>query len=233
MKLISPIDQLPSPVILYETGRWLAVYKPAGMVVEQTPYEPSLESLIGQYLKAQEKKPFIGVIHRLDRMTTGIILFAKQRQSLKQFNAIFAERLVQKEYLALVQHFPESGEGRLVHWLKKDPSSFKAIVSADNKPGFLQAALNFQALGKIGQHYLMRIKLDTGRYHQIRAQFSYIGIPLLGDIIYGSEMSLPGNRIALHAFRLSFRDPTTQEPIVLDCPPVIDEVWPDLTALLV
>ena len=227
-KLILPIKEMTVPAVIHETASWLAMYKPPGLVVESNAYEASLEDWVEDHLNKTSKQPIVGVIHRLDRMTSGIILFAKKKWALKTFNLAFSKRLVQKDYLGLLPEHPMVGQGRLTHWLQKISGQFKVEISQHPLPGYQECILDYNVLGDVGNFILVEIRLGTGRYHQIRAQFSQIGQPLVGDIIYGSRLTLPGNRIALHAYRLGFEDPETKQKLTLVCPPIKDEVWPIL-----
>lgn len=231
-KLILPIRDMTSPAVIHETASWLAIYKPPGLVVESNPHEPSLADWVEIHLNKTSRKSFVGVIHRLDRMTSGIILFAKKKWSLKIFNQAFSKRLVQKDYLCLLSESPEIRQGRLTHWLQKINGQFKVEISPRPRAGYQECILDYSVLGEAGNYTVADIRLGTGRYHQIRAQFSQIGFPLVGDIIYGSRLTLPANRIALHAYRLSFEEPETNQKLTLFCPPNKDEVWPELTDYL-
>lgn len=217
---------ISDPIVLHETPNWIAIGKPAGLVIEKSPYEPSLESWVMHYLSLHHKSPFVGVIHRLDRMTTGIILFAKKKQALKKFNSAFAQRQIKKQYLCLLASCPSSKQGQLQHWLKKNQGEFKTSISPQPQPGYQACKLSYEVIG--GEEfggYLVQVTPETGRYHQIRAQFSAMGYPLLGDTIYGSKVVISDQRIALHAHRLEFQDPDTQQSFNLICPLPDDDFW--------
>ena len=199
------------PVLLTEHRSWVAVHKPAGMLVEKHPAFPSVEAWLEQHLlHTGSRKPFVGVVHRLDRPVSGVLLLAKKRSSLKFLNDQFARKRVQKFYRATVSQLPEPREGKLLHFLKKDARLKRAVV-VGSASGAARSELRYRFLQENEFGYELEILPLSGRYHQIRAQLSAAGFPILGDEKYGgSPWNEPG-AIALRAQRLIFTDPETQE----------------------
>lgn len=200
--------EIESWKVIKETPYWVAVHKPAGMIVERNPYEsPTLEEEVMRHLTEKKKNPFLGIAHRLDKVTSGVVLMAKKKSTLKQLNRQFQERSVQKVYWAVVSGVPPVSETMLSHWLIKDQGNKKAIVSDTEVPGAKLAQLRFRVLASNSQESLLEIELLTGRYHQIRAQLAAYGHPIVGDAKYDSSTDDYSRSIALHARKLTFEDP--------------------------
>ena len=200
--------------ILYEDNHLIALNKRAGDLVQgdKTGDKP-LPDLIKAYIKDKYNKPgnvFCGVIHRLDRPTTGIVLFARTSKGLERMNAAFKNRETKKQYWALVEGKIEDGRD-LQHYLKKNSKTNKSTVFKRPEPEAKEALLSFKVLN-IGDRYsLVEIDLHTGRHHQIRAQFSAIGHPVKGDVKYGARRGERDKSICLHSRNLTFEHPTTKE----------------------
>tara|TARA_B100000780_G_scaffold31342_1_gene19836 strand:+ start:5610 stop:6296 length:687 start_codon:yes stop_codon:yes gene_type:complete len=200
--------------ILYEDNHLIALNKRAGDLVQgdKTGDKP-LPDLIKTYIKDKYNKPgnvFCGVIHRLDRPTTGIVLFARTSKGLERMNAAFKNRETKKQYWALVEGKIEDGRD-LQHYLKKNSKTNKSTVFKRPEPEAKEALLSFKVLN-IGDRYsLVEIDLHTGRHHQIRAQFSAIGHPVKGDVKYGARRGERDKSICLHSRNLTFEHPTTKE----------------------
>jgi 23S rRNA pseudouridine1911/1915/1917 synthase len=201
--------------ILYESPWLLAIDKPAGLSVEQSPHHPSVEAWAAAYLAAQTSKPFLGIIHRLDRPVSGVLLLAKKKAALKHLNEQFARREVQKTYLALVENALPAPSGTLVHWLRKDLPHKKALVFNQSVKDAVECRLDYQFKERVGEYSLLEIQLHTGKFHQIRAQLAAIGCPILGDEKYGATTPYPHNTIALHAWQLTFRNPLNQKTLTV------------------
>lgn len=197
--------------ILYESSHLLALHKPAGWTVERSPHHLSVESWALEYVREQVKKPFIGIIHRLDRPVSGVLLLAKKKIALKQLNEQFRLRKVRKTYLALVEQVPPVKGEVIRHWLIKDQKEKKAFVYTKAKKGTAEVRLHYRLLEQRPNGFLLEIHPYTGKYHQIRAQLAAIGCPILGDERYGSRQSFAPNAIALHAYRLAFHYPFLEE----------------------
>lgn len=195
--------------ILYEDNHLFIVNKPAGLLTQPTPDEQdSLETRAKAWIKKAAGKPgnvFLHAIHRLDRPVSGIILFAKTQKALERLNEGSRNKETMKHYLAWVEGVPPQSAGALEHYLRHD--EYKATIHRDGKP----VRLTYRILENKGSKCLVEVNLETGRYHQIRAQFGFIGCPILGDIKYGSRIPFRDKAIALHHDQLSFFHPTTKE----------------------
>ncbi len=198
--------------VLKETTHWLAVNKTAGLISERSPYEsPTVEDLVWEHLLTQKPKPFLGVVHRLDRVTSGVLLFAKKKSALKLLNAQFSERIVQKTYLALVEKKPPQSQADVVHWLEKDQLNKRAIIHFSANAKSSECRLRYRVLEEKAEGVLLEIQPKTGKFHQIRAQLAAIGSPIIGDKKYGSTKVYKEKAVALHAWKLRFQDPVSNE----------------------
>lgn len=187
-----------------------------------------LSEVVKQYIKIKYEKPgnvYLGVAHRLDRPTSGIVVFAKTSKALPRLNKLFAEKLAKKTYWAVVKKLPENAQGNLVHWLKRNPKQNKSYAYPKEIPDSKKAILDYRLLKKLNSHYLLEIDLMTGRHHQIRSQLSFIGCPIKGDLKYGFDRSNKNGSIHLHARSLSFIHPVKKEPLNLQAPLPDDPVW--------
>lgn len=215
--------------ILYEDNHLIAINKRSGDIVQvdETGDEP-LDEKVKKFLAAKYNKPngaFLGVIHRLDRPVSGLILFAKTSKALERMNAIFKNREVRKTYFAVVRHKPIRPEGNLVHWLIKNPN--KNLVTAYNKEveGSQRSELDYKLIGELGGFYLLQVNPLTGRSHQIRVQLSTMDCPIVGDNKYGYPRGSRKGSICLHARKLEFIHPIKKEPIAIFAPLPIDGFW--------
>ena len=215
--------------ILYEDNHLIAVNKRAGDIVQvdDTGDEP-LDEQVKKYIVKKYNKPstaFLGVVHRLDRPVSGVILFAKTSKALERMNAIFKNREVRKTYFAVVKTRPALEEGNLVHWLIKNPK--KNLVSAFNKevPGSQRAELDYKLLGEVSGFFLLQVNPLTGRSHQIRVQLSTMNCPIVGDNKYGYPRGSNKGSICLHARRLEFLHPVQKEKINIFAPLPVDGFW--------
>ena len=210
--------------VLYEDNHLIVVEKPAGMLVQgDKTGDPCLMDEVKKYLKEKYKKPgnvFLGLVHRLDRPVGGVVLFAKTSKGASRLSAQFRERAVEKYYYAVVVGKMEETSGEVISFLKKD--EIKNTVEVFNKemPGTKRAEL-FWEVEKVGtKNSLLKIKLGTGRAHQIRAQLASISHPILGDVKYGASEPLPDKSIALFSASLSFKLATQDETKTIELP------WP-------
>lgn len=194
--------------IVEEMPHWIAVNKPAGLIVERNKFEPiTIEGLVEEYLQRSTRSPFVGVIHRLDKVTSGIVIFAKKMWALKKLNVEFQERRVQKTYWAIITGALPASEGRLDHWLIKDMQEKRAQILTAPQKDAKKASLLYRIVAEHGDFKLVEIELLTGRYHQIRAQFAAVSCPIVGDLKYAEGGDAYAKEIALHARTLAFKDP--------------------------
>ncbi|MCC9137913.1 RluA family pseudouridine synthase [Pontibacter silvestris] len=215
--------------VLYEDNHVLVVNKPAGMLVhgDETGDTP-LAELAKEYIKQKYNKPgnvFMGVVHRLDRPVSGVVLLAKTSKALTRLNELFRSKKTLKTYWAVVQNRPQQEQATLVHWLVKN--SEKNVTKAyakENKSG-LRSELSYQLLNHQGGKYLLKVNPITGRPHQIRVQLSSINCPIMGDLKYGAPLPLPDKSIALHARQLEFEHPTLKTTITVSAPPPRTAAW--------
>jgi 23S rRNA pseudouridine1911/1915/1917 synthase len=208
--------------IIFENGDYLVVNKPAGLISEMNPFEsPTVESLVFDHLAKQKKKPFVGVVHRLDRVTSGVMVFAKKKSILKKLNLLFQEKKVQKTYWAITDNCPVEKSGTLNHFLFKDQKNKKAVIHQIIRKDAKPCSLEYEIIKEAGGKYLWQILPKTGRFHQIRAQLAYIGCPIAGDEKYGSSVASQPLSIGLHARGLSFPNidnPARQVSYIADMP---------------
>lgn len=206
--------------ILHETPWYVVLDKPAGLNVERLPQGfPSVEEWVHQYqLRQGVRKPYTGIVHRLDRPVSGVLIVAKKKQALKMLNEQFRERKVKKEYLALVEGIPEVPEQELIHWLVKDQQQKRAIAYSKTRKGAVRSELHFRTIRNYGPTTLLHVQPVTGKFHQIRVQLSTIGCPIVGDDKYGASTPYQTNGIALHAQRIHFLDPQNARNICVEAP---------------
>lgn len=205
--------------VLYEDNHLIAVSKKAGILVQgdETGDEP-LSELVKDYIRVKYDKPgnvFTGVIHRLDRPVSGLVLLAKTSKALERMNELWREKEVKKTYVAVVGHKPPKSYDELTHWLVKDSSKNKTSAYTSNKKNGQKAELSYTLISAINDDYLLKINPLTGRPHQIRAQLAQIGCAIQGDKKYGSGKFSPDGSIALHSYGLEFIHPVKKEKIQL------------------
>lgn len=213
--------------ILREGSGWVTINKPAGMATERHFQYDTVESLAQQqWSRPNASNPaYVGIVHRLDRVTSGALLLARRKSTLVRLNASFAAGKVDKAYLAFTTAALPEAAGRLRHFLGKNATNKLAVASERPVAGAKEALLDYRLLPREGAGYLYEVRLLTGRFHQIRAQLAAVGAPIFGDAAYGSDRILGDHRIALHAARLSFPDPATEEMITVEAP--LPDYWPD------
>ena len=215
--------------VIYEDNHLLVVNKPAGMLVQgdKTGDTPLVEE--GKiYIKKKYKKPgevFLGVVHRLDRPVSGVLVLARTSKALSRMNELFREDEVKKTYWALVRQRPPETEGSLTHWLAKD--TVRNITKAYNKPakGGKEATLHYKLLAVNNGFSLLEVTPVTGRPHQIRVQLASMGCPIRGDVKYGFDSPNKDGNISLHARRLEFMHPVQKEPLTLYASLPNDGFW--------
>lgn len=207
---------MTGPHIIYEDEVLLVCDKPAGLMVEPDRNNyPNLLQQVKNYLKetTNESQPYVQHLHRIDRPVSGVVLFTKKREYLRDLSEQFAQRTVSKSYCALTRNAPGAGSGMLEHWHRKEKK--KAALVPEGTPYAEQATLEYVAK-PFGNYTLWEIKLHTGKFHQIRAQLASLGCPILGDSLYGSEEMYKPNAIALHASALGIRHPVTKKEMLFE-----------------
>jgi 23S rRNA pseudouridine1911/1915/1917 synthase len=207
------------PEIIYEDNHLIAVYKKSSDLAQgdKTGDSP-METEIKKYLATKYGKPgevFLGVVHRLDRPVSGVMLFARTSKALARMNEMFRENKVKKIYYAIVKERPPEDEATLTHFLKKNEKQNKTYAYDEEVKGSKKASLTYRIKGRSERFYFLEIELHTGRHHQIRAQLSKIGCPIKGDLKYGFSRSNEDGGISLFARRLEFEHPVRKEPIVI------------------
>jgi len=215
--------------ILYEDNHLIAVNKVAGDIVQvDETGDESLDEKVKKYIAKKYNKlngAFLGVVHRLDRPVSGVILFAKTSKALDRINKMFKSRDMHKTYYAVVRKRPEPPEGNLVHWLLKNPQKNVTKAHDHEVPGSLRSELSYRLVGELEGYYLIEVNPITGRPHQIRVQLSTLGCPIVGDNKYGYPRGSLRKSICLHARRLRFIHPIKKEPVEIVAPLPKDGFW--------
>ena len=215
--------------ILYEDNHIIIVNKsPKEIVQGDKTGDKPLVDMVKDYLKEKYHKPgnvFCGVVHRLDRPTSGIVVFAKTSKALARLNEMFKKGEVDKTYWAIVKDLPPQDEGTLVHFLIKNQKNNKSVAYDTEKPRSKKAVLHYKLVGRSQRYYLLEVKLETGRHHQIRCQLAKIGLPIRGDLKYGAQRSNPDGSISLHARNISFVHPVSKKMIDITAPVPDDPLW--------
>ncbi len=215
--------------VIYEDNHLIVVNKRPGDIVQgDKTGDLPLSEVVKQYIKEKHNKPgnvYLGVAHRLDRPTSGIVVFAKTSKALPRLNKLFAEKAAKKTYWAVVKNMPEKKEDTLTHWMKRNPKQNKSYANRKEVPDSKKAILEYKVIKKLDNFYLLEVDLKTGRHHQIRSQLTAIGSPIKGDLKYGFDRSNKDGSIHLHARRLSFIHPVKKEMLEFVAPPPHDAVW--------
>ena len=213
--------------IIYEDNHLIAVSKKSGEIVQgdKTGDKPLSEE-IKSYIKTKYKKPgnvFLGTIHRLDRPTSGIVLFAKTSKSLTRMNDLFKNKKVQKTYYAITEDMPKKDKGAIISLLKKNQKQNKSYITKldDGK----KSELEYELIEKLQNYFLIKVKPKTGRHHQIRVQLSSIGCKIKGDVKYGAKRANKDKSICLHSYSISFVHPVKNELINLKCDFPKNDIW--------
>jgi 23S rRNA pseudouridine1911/1915/1917 synthase len=226
MKILSDKNNLQ---ILHEDNHLIVVNKRAGDLVQgdKTGDKP-LSEVVKEYIKEKYNKPgevFLGVVHRLDRPTTGIVVFARTSKALTRMNELFSNRETQKTYWAIVKNKPQHPEDKLVHYLKRNEKNNTSKAHTKEVPESKLASLDYKIIKELHHYFALEIHLHTGRHHQIRAQLSAIGSPIKGDLKYGFDRSNPDGGIHLHARKLAFIHPVSKENIIIVAAVPNDAIW--------
>lgn len=205
--------------ILYEDNHIIAVYKRSSDLAQgDKTGDIPLEVEIKKYLAEKYKKPgevFLGIVHRLDRPVSGIMLFARTSKALSRLNEMFKTKQVKKTYLAIVKERPPEDEATIIHFLKKNESQNKTYVYDHEVKGSKEGSLTYRLKGRSEKYYLIEVDLHSGRHHQIRAQLAKIGCPIKGDLKYGFARSNEDGGISLFARKLEFIHPVKKEPVTI------------------
>lgn len=219
--------------VLYEDNHIIIVNKAPGEIVQgDKTGDTPLSDIVKEYIKEKYRKPgnvFCGVTHRLDRPTSGAVMFAKTSKALSRLNEMFRNGTVNKTYWAIVKKRPPLEEDTLTHYLIKNEKTNKSTAFDIEKPHTKKAVLHYRLLGVSDHYCLLEVNLETGRHHQIRCQLAKVGSPIKGDLKYGADRSNPDGSISLHARTISFVHPVSNENIMATAPPPEDALWKALT----
>ena len=226
MKIVSNKINLQ---ILHEDNHLIVVNKRVGDIVQgdKTGDKP-LSDVVKEYIKDKYNKPgevFLGVVHRLDRPTTGIVVFARTSKALTRMNELFSNRETQKTYWCIVKNKPVTSQDKLVHYIKRNEKNNTSKAHLKEVPESKIASLDYKIIKELNNYFALEINLHTGRHHQIRAQLSAIGSPIKGDLKYGFDRSNPDGGIHLHARKLVFVHPVTKENLEILAPTPDDVIW--------
>ncbi|WP_339697498.1 RNA pseudouridine synthase [uncultured Marixanthomonas sp.] len=225
-KIISTKDNLQ---VLFEDNHLLIVNKRAGDIVQgdKTGDKP-LSEVVKEYIAEKYNKPgavYLGVVHRLDRPTSGVVVFARTSKALSRLNKLFAERDTEKTYWSIVKNEPPKASDTLIHYLKRNPKQNKSYSHINEVPDSKKGILHYQVIKKLDNYFLLEVKLETGRHHQIRSQLSAIGSPIKGDLKYGFDRSNKDASIHLHSRKLTFVHPVKKEKLTIIAPLPKDPLW--------
>lgn len=215
--------------VLFEDNHLIIVNKRSGDITQgdKTNDKP-LSDVVKEYVKEKYNKAgnvFLGVVHRLDRPTSGVIIFARTSKALERLNKMLRDKTICKTYWAVVKEYPKKEKGTLINFLKKNPKNNKSSVYSKEIPDSKKAILHYNVLKKLDNYSLVEIDLETGRHHQIRAQLSFIGFPIKGDLKYGFNRSNKDGSIHLHARKIVFIHPVTKEELSVTAPVPKEVIW--------
>ena len=216
--------------VLYEDNHIIIVNKAASEIVQgDKTGDKTLAEMVKEYIKEKYNKPgavFLGVVHRLDRPVSGVVVFARTSKALERLNAMFREGgRIKKTYWAIVKNRPAEPEAELVHYLVRNEQQNKSYAYASERSGAKRSVLSYRLLGSMDKYHLLEVALQTGRHHQIRAQLSHIGHPILADRKYGSRLKAEG--IALCSHSIEFEHPDTNELVRFCYTPHDAGLWTD------
>lgn len=226
MKILTNKDNLQ---VLFEDNHIIAINKRVGDIVQgDKTGDKSLADIVKEYLQYKYNKPgaaFLGVVHRLDRPTSGLIIFAKTSKALTRLNELFKNRETRKTYWAVVKNKPVESSAVLVHYLKRNEKNNTSKAHFKEVPDSKIAKLDYKIVKELDHYCVLEVNLHTGRHHQIRAQLAAINSPIKGDLKYGFDRSNSDGGIHLHARALQFIHPVTKEPISITAPTPSDSLW--------
>lgn len=225
-KVLSNKDNLQ---VIYEDNHIIVVNKRAGDLVQgDKTGDTPLSDVIKNYIAQKYNKPgnvYLGTVHRLDRPTTGLVIFSKTSKALPRLNKLFVSKDISKTYWALVKNRPEKDADTLIHWLKKNPKNNKSTAYIKEVPDSKKAILHYKIIKKLDNYFLLEVNLETGRHHQIRSQLSSIGSPIKGDLKYGFDRSNKDASISLHARNIQFTHPVSKDDLNITAPLPKDPTW--------
>ncbi len=223
------VTNLSNIKVLYEDNHLLAVNKRPGDIVQgDKTGDTPLSEIVKAYIKKKYNKPgnvFLGVIHRIDRPVSGVVVFARTGKALSRMNAKLQNKTFEKTYLAIVEKKPSQPNGYLTHYLIKNEKKNKSFSSVNPKEGYKRSELNYNLIAASDRYFLLNIDPKTGRHHQIRVQLSTIGCPIKGDVKYGAKRTNKDASISLHAHKVEFEHPTLKEKISIVAPPPNNVLW--------
>ncbi len=215
--------------MIHEDNHLIIVNKRVGDIVQgDKTGDVPLSEVVKAYIKHKYQKPgavFLGVVHRLDRPTSGIVVFAKTSKALARLNELFSSRQTQKTYWAVVKNEPPKAADTLQHYISRSEKNNTSKAHTKEVPNSKMALLDYQIIQKLNAYYALEIQLHTGRHHQIRAQLAAIGSPIKGDLKYGFDRSNSDGGIHLHARKLVFTHPVSKELIEITAPTPHDVIW--------
>lgn len=221
--------------VLYEDNHLIIVNKAAGVLVQgDNTGDRTLLDYVKEYIKVKYEKPgdvFLGLVHRLDRPVSGIVVLARTSKALERMTELFRKRQVQKTYWAIVGRRPETKKAKLTHWLVKDEARNVVKAYDYEEPHGQKAELHYQYLGEINHNHLIEVNPVTGRPHQIRVQLASINCPIRGDVKYGYPKPNADGNINLHARRLYFVHPVKKEPVIIKAPVPENPFWEEFLEL--
>lgn len=216
--------------VLYEDNHIVIVNKAASEIVQgDKTGDTPLSDMVKAYIKEKYHKPgavFLGVVHRLDRPVSGVVVFARTSKALERLNAMFREGgRIRKTYWALVKSRPAEPQAELVHYLVRNEQQNKSYAYSAERAGAKRSVLSYRLLCSLDHYHLLEVSLQTGRHHQIRCQLAKIGSPIKGDLKYGADRSNPDGSISLHARRIQFEHPVSKVMIDVVAPVPDDRIW--------
>ena len=218
--------------VVYEDNHIIIVNKESGEIVQgDKTGDIPLSETVKAYIKEKYAKPgavFLGVVHRLDRPVSGLVVFARTSKALSRLNDMFRNGEVHKTYWAIVQQRPEHEEGTLENWLVRNEKQNKSYAYQREVPNSKKAILKYRMIGQSERYYLLEVNLLTGRHHQIRCQLAAMGCPIKGDLKYGAKRSNPDGSISLLAHRVEFIHPVSKQHIVVESPLPEDNLWQNI-----
>ena len=230
MKILSNKDNIQ---VIYEDNHLIIINKRVGDIVQgdKTGDKP-LSEIVKEYIKEKYQKPgevFLGVVHRLDRPTSGIVVFARTSKALTRMNELFSNRETQKTYWAVVKNKPANSKDTLTHFIKRNEKNNTSKANLKEVPESKLAVLDYNVIAALNNYYMVEINLHTGRHHQIRAQLAAINCPIKGDLKYGFDRSNPDGGIHLHARKLDFIHPVTRKNLKIVASTPNDALWNAIT----